>query len=410
MSERIAIFGAGRSGQAARKLAEQLGHSTVCFDENAAGARRQFEGSDLAAFDRFVFSPGFAEGHPWRVLAASAGKPIVGELAYAAAYWTGSLIGITGTNGKTTTTRLMCEAYRAMGVPAVACGNIGLPLSEVVLSGENTEASVAVVEISSFQAELATGLRLNALLWTTFAEDHLDRYATMQAYFEAKAALLDCLAPGAPVVLSGAVAQAMVHYGRNLSGAVVAGAGSATSPEGPFSAPPQRQNFEVAAAYWRTAGYAMEPLLVAAEQFEPSAHRCQMVCERDGIRYWNDSKATNFEAALAAAAALPRPIVWIGGGQSKGGDVAAFARQMSGLVDRAVLYGAVGAELADAMTLAPDQFCRVVGFESAVHAAEAMARKLPGAQVLLSPGFASFDQFKSYDDRGKSFVSIVLGL
>lgn len=410
MSERIAIFGAGRSGQGALKLAEGLGQAAVVFDESAGGTRRSFSASDIADFDCFVFSPGFAAEHPWRELAAGSGKPVMGELAYAAIHWKGTLIGITGTNGKTTITRLLHEAYREMGLKAVACGNIGRPLSEAVLDPENEGTGVAVVEISSFQAELAAGLRLDALLWTTFAEDHLDRYVTMAAYFDAKAALLDCLAPGAILVLGKGIVPSMKNYGRSPAGALIANADGGVPPEGPFARPPQRQNFEVAATYWRAAGYPMEPLFAVAERFELSAHRCQLVRECGGIRFWNDSKATNFEAALAAVASLPRPIVWIGGGQAKGGDVAGFAREISARVDAAVLYGAVGAEVAGAMRLPSDRLRRVVSFAKAVEAAIAMAEALPGAQVILSPGFASFDQFTSYEERGKSFVSIVLGL
>lgn len=410
----MAIFGAGLSGQAARRLADRLGHRAVLFDEKPGADRDRFTIGDVAAFDQFVFSPGFATGHPWRLTALASGKPVRSELAYAAAHWNGPCIGITGTNGKTTATRLLTEALCEAGMRAVSCGNIGLPMSEALLSCGPEEANVAVVEISSFQAELCEGLSLDALLWTSFAEDHLDRYATMEDYFAAKAQLLDALRPGAPLVLGSGVEAALARYGRSAAGACAPISMERALPglraDAPLAGLPHRRNLEVVAAYWLAAGYPMDALLRVADRFELSGHRLERVRERGGIGYWNDSKATNFEAALAAVEALPRPIVWIGGGSPKGGDLPAFARAMSDRVDAAVVYGAAGRPLAEAMSLAPEKVHYIAEFHAAVRAADRIAASMPGGQVVLSPGFASFDQFASYAERGKSFVSIVLGL
>jgi UDP-N-acetylmuramoylalanine--D-glutamate ligase len=414
MDTQIAIFGGGLSGQAARRLAAQLGQTAVLFDERPGADRSTFAAEDVANFDQFVFSPGFAEGHPWRQLALASGKPVLSELAYAAAQWKGPRIGVTGTNGKTTATRLLTEALRASGRPALSCGNIGLPMSEALLQCADPESTVAVVEISSFQAELSAGLRLDGLLWTSFAEDHLDRYPTMEDYFAAKARLLDCLAADAPLVLGHGVAEAFERYGRLPEEALCAGSMTAflsgLPAESPFARLPHRRNLEVVAAYWTAAGYPMADLIRVAAGFELSAHRCQRVRQRGDVHYWNDSKATNFEAALAAVEAMPGPVVWIGGGYPKGGDVEAFARAISPRVSGAVLYGTVANRLARAMTLGPGRVRECPSFAAAVREADALAGALGASHVLLSPGFASFDQFSSFEERGKSFVSTVLSL
>ncbi len=139
--------------------------------------------------------------HPWRVLAEGSGRPCYSELGFAALHWRGKLLGVTGTNGKTTITSLLCNALEAAGQSAVEAGNIGTALSDCVLGDANHEEATAVCEISSFQAELPLGLQLDGLIWSNFAEDHLDRYGSMAEYFAAKAQLLTCLRADAPSVL-----------------------------------------------------------------------------------------------------------------------------------------------------------------------------------------------------------------
>jgi UDP-N-acetylmuramoylalanine--D-glutamate ligase len=195
MNEIYAIFGAGMSAQAARRLVLSLGFSVVLFDEAGEGDRTTFVEDDLSEFVCFIVSPGFSVEHPWRLMAEASGKPCMSELAFAARYWKGHTIGITGTNGKSTLTGLVQDALQQSGQVSVAAGNIGYPFSDAVLSEANRPASWAVLEISSFQAEFCSGLVLDALLWSNFAEDHLDRYPSMAAYFNAKARLIDCLKP-----------------------------------------------------------------------------------------------------------------------------------------------------------------------------------------------------------------------
>ena len=148
-------------------LAKSEGNSVTIFDEKV-GTNNHFLESDIISFDNFIFSPGFPKDHPWRVL-LSGYKSIYGELGYAAERWRGKIYGVTGTNGKTTVTRLVQSILERSGKEAYVAGNIGLPLSKLVISGANHKDAIAVCEISSFQAEIIKGLSLDGLIWTNFS-------------------------------------------------------------------------------------------------------------------------------------------------------------------------------------------------------------------------------------------------
>lgn len=414
MKQTIAIFGAGQSGRATRRLAQSLRHATVIFDEGGQGDAAAFAEADLGRFDSFVFSPGFAADHPWRRLVSESGRRCLSEIAYAAPHWRGLLVGITGTNGKTTLTQLLADACGAIGPSSLAAGNIGYPLADAVLSAANQIGAYAVVEISSFQAELSQTLRLDGLIWSNFAEDHLDRYTSMDAYFTAKAQLLNCLKPDAHRILGPSVVSWMERHGWSCEEYRPAEEATALPDQlhagSIFRRFPNTENFQLAAAWWTRSGLPVDALICAANKFTPAPHRLALVAEWDGVRFWDDSKATNFHAALAAIKAIDAPIIWIGGGRAKGGDLQSFARSVAAGADVAVLYGEVAEALAEAMH---DQSVRTVRchqFSDAVHLAAAISAETKMANVVLSPGFASFDQFDSYRARGKMFTDLVLGL
>jgi UDP-N-acetylmuramoylalanine--D-glutamate ligase len=418
MSKPYAIFGAGLSAQAARRLAQAKGLKVVLIDQAGAGDRDTFELCDVAQFACFVFSPGFAAEHPWRVLAEASGLPCLSELAFAARYWQGRIIGITGTNGKTTLTALVDKALRRCGHVSVAAGNIGYPFSDAALAESNQPGAYAVIEISSFQAELSNGLQLDALLWTNFAEDHLDRYVSMSRYFQAKARLFDCLKSDGLCVIGPQVADWMANLSKEFDACTIAHEDAALAFELAtdcvFNRLPYSENFYVAAEFWSLLGELPAKLIEAANEFKLAPHRLGVVAECEGVRFWNDSKATNFHAALAALDSVDRPIVWIGGGSLKGGAVEAFGKEVSKRIDAAVLYGEaserLAAALADPMKSAQKPLQIRNRFEDAVWAAAELAKRIPSANVILSPGFSSFDQFSSYEARGKSFIDLVLSL
>ncbi|WP_269523748.1 UDP-N-acetylmuramoyl-L-alanine--D-glutamate ligase [Coraliomargarita parva] len=415
MAERIAVFGAGVSGCAAAALAKEQGADVRIYDEQGRGDAARVDASELSGFDLLVFSPGFSGRHPWRILAEASGKPIYGELGYAARYWKGQQIGVTGTNGKTTLTRLLASAFENCGHTTVAVGNIGVPLSEVVLSDLNQPESIAVCEISSFQAEMPEGLSLDGLLWTNFAEDHLDRYATMEEYFNAKSRLFGTLKEDAICVVGEAVANWIELYCRHFNACAIAYGDPVLyeqlDADSPFRRHPYSENFALAAEFWWLIGQKTECLIKTANAFVLSEHRLSVVAEWGGVRFWNDSKATNFHATLAAIhARRGHRIVWVGGGQSKGGDLQYFAKSVAGQVDQIFLYGEVAGAMAAALGAQSTPVEVHPLCEDAIRAACAAALANPPAEVVFSPGFASFDQFSSYSERGKCFVSIVLGL
>ncbi|MGC6454913.1 MAG: Mur ligase family protein [Coraliomargaritaceae bacterium] len=406
LPRRVAVFGAGKSGSAAIRLCQHLGISCQLFDQDSKNTEcyTTFGEGELSAFDAFVFSPGFAASHPWRILCQESDRPCFGECGFAASFWRGPLLGVTGTNGKTSVTTLLTDALNRSGLKAIAVGNVGRPLSEVCIENKDSESIWAVCELSSFQAELPRGLLLDGLIWTNFAEDHLDRYNSMEEYLQAKAKLLDCLKPGAPAVLGSSVPLESQPESR-------AGHWQTDLPiNSIFSSPHQNENFQLIARIWRALELPEPALLSAASSFQTLPHRLQKVAQINGVDFWNDSKATNYHAALAAVASMESPIYWIGGGRSKGGDIRSFASDLSKGISAAYLYGEVGAKEAFHFSASMDRVSTYSSLEEAVKAASVDAIAAAPASVLLSPGFSSFDLFSSYEQRGECFTSTVLSL
>lgn len=406
----VAIFGAGVSGQGVQALLAALGATGVVFDEQAAGGRREFTAAETATHGLVVFSPGFPPTHRWLVTARAAGCLCLGELDFASLFWRGELIAITGTNGKTTLTEFLAHALKAAGRRVAATGNVGYPFSRLVVE-RSADTDVAVCEVSSFQAETLQYLRPTATFWTNFAEDHLERHDGMGDYFAAKWRLAERTPPAA--FLAGtSVAAYAGHAGRELS----AGAAIATEnqPEDPrlagsvFARYPQRENFILVAAWWRRAGLPDELLYDAARSFALGRHRMTRVGEKQGVTFWNDSKATNFHAVEAALTGFAAPVLWIGGGKGKGGDLAGFIQRIAARVRHAFLIGETGPALAGFCRQAQVPCTASPDLGSAVRSAFAIAAS--GDQILLSPGFASFDMFSGYDDRGRQFEELVENL
>lgn len=412
--QRIAILGAGLSGQAALRLVHALGDHGQLFDEKAGEGASIYEASCVAEFGAFILSPGFAAAHPWRLMAEASGKPCYSELGFAAQYWKGAIYAVTGTNGKTTITNLLAEALQASGRVALTAGNIGYPLSDAVLSAVNQTTSVVVCEVSSFQAELPVGLELDALLWSNFAEDHLDRYDSMWAYFAAKAQLFACLKDDGICVL-GESLQPWLERFQQQHPLRVKFDTSAPCPlelsiHSSYRSEPHCKNLELVARFWNAMDLPSAGLETAANQGQLAPHRLKLEATWQGVCFWNDSKATNFHAALAALHALSGPIYWIGGGRGKGGDLATFGQAVLERVEAVFLYGEIADEFARHLNNDSVPVQVYTDLEAAVQAATIAARVRDPSHVLLSPGFASLDQFNSYAERGKCFISAVLSL
>jgi UDP-N-acetylmuramoylalanine--D-glutamate ligase len=403
----VAVFGAGVSGQGVLALLAALHARGVLYDERADGAQKSFAAREAAGHGLVVFSPGFTPEHPWLATARAAGCVCLGELDFASFFWPGELIAVTGTNGKTTLAEFLAHALTSAGRRARAAGNIGYPLSRFVVEQEG-RVQIAVCEVSSFQAETLRHLRPTAALWTNFAEDHLERHPGMDAYFAAKWRLVERTAPEAVFAGSSVLAYAE-RTGHALPvPARVASEGQPADARlagSVFARYPQRENFLLAAAWWRHAGLPEERLYAAAQTFALGRHRLARVGEKRGVTFWNDSKATNFHAVEAALATFAAPVLWIGGGKAKGGDLGGFIRRIAAKVRHAFLIGETKPVLAGFCQAHRIPATPCATLDEAVRAAFAGARA--GDHVLLSPGFASFDLFRGYDDRGQEFETLV---
>lgn len=452
-----AVFGAGVSGMAAAKLLAHAGVNAVLYDEKGTnGALRIFNEETATAHDLVIYSPGFPHNHPWLLTARAANAVCIGETDFAFLFWKGPLVAVTGTNGKTTLTEFLVFAHKRCGREAVAAGNIGFPLSSV-LDIAGSRAPLPVCEVSSFQAEDMRHFAPSALLWTNFATDHLDRHGNLENYFRAKYKLVNRLASQRLIVGESVMAAAarfkieMPAFTEVATRAEVAGQLPENSP---LALHPQLENYAIARRYWLAEGYPERALLDAARVFKAGRHRLAKLAEIANVSYWDDSKATNFHATLAALDSFNAPIHWIGGGRAKGGNAHAFARAVATRIASADLIGEtapallddfqaqgipvrVHARLADAVFAASATANEAAAAAAeaaetaAAEAANAANSVFPGTfgnafgtapaaaseatpatsrVVLLSPGFASFDMFKNYAERGLAFEQAVLVL
>ncbi len=410
----VAVLGWGVSGKAVAALLQELGATAVIYDERGGeGVVLQWDVATAKQHDLVVYSPGFAQNHPWLLVARRVGLLCVGELDFAALLWKKPLVAVTGTNGKTTLTEFITFAHKRRGREAVSVGNIGYPLARL-FELEGARHPLPICEVSSFQAEDMRYFTPGVVLWTNFAEDHLDRHGDMETYFRAKYKLVELVERQASrrlivgesvVAAAGRLGIEMPAFTEVATRAEVEG----KIPEGSvFSSFPQQENYAVARRYWEQEGLPMRALEEAARMFSPARHRLQRVTEMGGVTYWNDSKGTNFHAALAALSAVRGPVHWIGGGKWKGGDLRAFGLELARRIRRAYLIGETGPELHEVFLEQGVPSAVFKKLQDAVVAAQQNADS--GETVLFSPGFSSFDMFKNYADRGLLFEQSVLAL
>jgi UDP-N-acetylmuramoylalanine--D-glutamate ligase len=408
LSRPVAILGGGVSGEGVGELLAKLGATKTVYDAKGI----EFTPSAARQHDLVVFSPGFPLDHPWLGIARNQGALCVGELDFAAMFWRGKVVAITGTNGKTTLSEFLTHALRSVGGRAVATGNIGHSFSRLVAETDGGEPAItAVCEVSSFQAESLSHFKADATLWSNFAEDHLDRHPDLRSYFLAKWALV-ARTPHGRFFMGSSTRR----YAAEFACPVPAGAAVATEQQVAdvrlsgtvFADYPQRENFLLAAAWWRASALDEAALYAAARSFRLGRHRLSRVAEHDGVAFWNDSKATNFHAVEAALASFAVRVLLIAGGKSKGGDLGAFAARIAGRVRQIFLIGETREELAELCAVRGIPATTCSSLEEAVTSAAAAAH--PGDHVLLSPGFASFDMFRNYEDRGDQFERLVRSL
>lgn len=412
LRKNVAILGRGESGQAAANLVLHLGGSYQFFCEDPRGGSQQFDSREAARYDLVIFSPGFSVQHPWISIARAVGCELMGELEFARQFWQGQVWVVSGTNGKTTTVSLLVHALKNAGKHAIAVGNIGYAFSRAVMSSDNQPGAIAVCEVSSFQSESFHRWSCDAGIWSHFAPNHLDRHGDMETYFKAKCQAYAGV-PAKQLFLGKTVIQSAKELG--LTAILPASAQPLQIKEHDshipvfFRTPAQIENFRLCASLFVAMGGELEQFYSSLKTFVPPAHRVAYVGAVRGVDFWNDSKATNSSAVGAALSQFPdRKIRWIGGGVSKGESLAQFGRMIASRVQCAYTIGTVGKELAERITQAGGHAVYCETLNHAVDQAFQDAHK--GEVILLSPGFASFDQFRGYAERGECFQSKVFRL
>ena len=436
MADQALVVGLGVSGDAFVHHWRQRAGTVVVIDDHPTPAvrdRARRLGLDLveapgpaevarlvAASDVVVPSPGVAESHPAITAALERGVAVRSELELASRWTRRPFVAVTGTNGKTTVTELVCGMLVASGRRALAAGNVGLALSDAV----RRDVDVLVVEASSFQLRFTDTFRPAVAVWLNLAPDHLDWHPDVAAYTAAKARIWAHQASEDLAVANAEDAVVMeaarAAPGRLQTFGLAPGAdfGVARGPGGdhlvgppgelaavadlPRSHPQDLANALAAAAAALGAGATVEGVGEALRSWPPLPHRRALVATIDGVGYHDDSKATNPHATLAAVAGFAS-VVLLAGGRNKGLDLTALAAAAPRL--RAVVaFGEAGDDLVAALgEVVPVR--RVRDMVEAVALARALAR--PGDDVLLSPACASFDQYGSYAERGEHFSELV---
>ena len=397
--KKTVILGGGVSGKAAALLARKKGAEPVILND----------GDDVSFPDdarMIVTSPGV---HPLRSqlykAALNSGKEFISEMEYGFRHFKGRVAAITGTNGKTTTTELTVFLLNEAGFNAVGAGNIGLPLSEVAAQDEQPE--IAVVEVSSFQLELVESFAPFCSVLLNLESDHEDRYAGgFEEYCAVKKKIFDRVPPENQIYgLSFANASRRVTYENNML--CIDGKALLDVTQTALSAPHNRENLAAAAElFLRLAPGKIGLLPEAVKKFQCGKHRIEFFHEAQGKRFYDDSKGTNPAAVAAAVNAVPGKVVLLAGGLDKGMDFSILS-SVAHRVRMAVLCGQcrepIGQVFRDAGV--PVWDCGT-DFEYAVDTA--LHAAFNGDSVLLSPGCASMDMFKNYQERGEKFKSLVL--
>ena len=420
---RALVVGLARSGRAAALLLRDLGWQVVATDHAAvdaadllsAGIEVQAPSDQPVPADLVIRSPGVPREAPPLAAAYAAGTPVWSEVELASRAMSNPIMGITGTNGKTTTTELLAHVLRAGGLDAVACGNVGTPMAGLV--GQVAGDAWLVAECSSFQLEDIPSFRPHAAVLLNVTPDHMDRYPDFDAYRQAKLNLFshqgahDLAILPAGMTAPGGAPTRHLGQGGDTGPDVVSWAQGGLHVRGlglvapwdqiPLRGAHNRENVMAAAAMAAHAGLGAQEIAEGLATFPGVPHRLEVVGSAGDVTFVNDSKATNPAAAIAALDAYPRGVRLIAGGSSKGTPFDALAAAARGVVVHAYLIGETAPELAAALQAQEVPGTVLPDLPTAVSRAAAQATE--GEVVLLAPACASFDQFTGYEHRGDVF-------
>jgi UDP-N-acetylmuramoylalanine--D-glutamate ligase len=447
------VIGLGRSGIAAARLLHQQGWQVTMSDSSHSEALEQIQQAlrqegiavqlshqfspEPEQMQRVVVSPGVRWDLPSLVRARELGIETLGEVelawqTLAAIPW----VGVTGTNGKTTTTALIAAIFQTAGFEAPACGNIGYAICEVALQALNPELpnpDWVIAELSSYQIESSTSVTPEIGVWTTFTPDHLSRHYTLENYYNIKARLLkrskyQVFNGNDPYLRQAGKDWQNAYWtsiiGReNLPCPVERGAyieaGWAvvqTEPIVPVTAlrmvgTHNQQNLLMAILTARLAGIDKEAIAEAIARFPGVPHRLEHICTWNGIDLINDSKATNYDAAQVGLAAVAAPVILIAGGEAKAGDDQAWLKTIQSRTAAVLLIGSAANQFAQRLDqIGYGDYEIVETMERAVIRGVELAKAKQSKAVLLSPACASFDQYANFEERGDHFRQLCQAL
>jgi UDP-N-acetylmuramoylalanine--D-glutamate ligase len=443
-SKRVLVVGLGKSGLAAALFLGRRGALVTVSDMRSAealaseipalleqGIMVETGGHGMLTFrhqDLIVVSPGVSLDTPALAQARSFGTPVIGELELAARFIQGSLLAITGSNGKTTTTALTGAILKAGGLPTLVGGNIGVPL--ISLIDEATPDTWSVLEVSSFQLETTEKFHPRIAVILNITPDHLDRHGTFENYALAKERIFAVQDMNDAVVLNAdnpraaaaaARAKSKVYWfstGHEVShgawvrdGRVVFRAHEGAAVDDIMALEGIRlkgahnvENVLAAACAARLAGVPADVVREAIENFESVEHRLEYVATVKGVQFYNDSKATNVDATAKAVEAFPGGIHLILGGKDKGSDYTSLNELLKERVRAVYTIGSAAAKI-ESQLRGVVQLRSCETLKAAVAAAANEARA--GEVVLLAPACSSFDQFENYEHRGREFKKLV---
>jgi UDP-N-acetylmuramoylalanine--D-glutamate ligase len=443
--KKVLVVGLGKSGFAAALFLRRRGAQVTVSEQRSeqalseeipslleAGIAVEAGGHGLLTFrrqDLIVVSPGVPLSTPELVQVRALGLPVIGELELAARFLEGNVLAITGSNGKTTTTTLCGEIFKASGLKTLVAGNIGLPVIEVV--DQSTAGAWSVLEVSSFQLETTESFHPRIAVILNITPDHLDRHGTFENYVSMKERIFANQTGEDYLILNAddhAAQQAAGHarsqvlwFSRSkivrrgafvLNGIVMfrASEDGSSIPVLPLAEIPLKgeHNIENVLAAVCAACVANIPAAVIARtvaSFQAVEHRLEFVTNIHGVEYYNDSKATNVDATAKAIASFPGNIHLILGGKDKNSDYTQLNALLEARVKAVYTIGSA-AEKIEGQIAGVTRVIRVGTLEAAVD--QAAAQAVAGDVVLLAPACSSYDQFENYEQRGKVFKQAVM--
>jgi UDP-N-acetylmuramoylalanine--D-glutamate ligase len=406
---RTLVIGMEKSGRAAFEFLHAHGAEVTATDlkpHTISNFRLQTDELFDEPWDLIVPSPGVPFDLPPLARAKARGVKVMGEVELAAPYLQGPIIGITGSNGKTTTTSLVGHILRHAKTPVQVGGNIGTPVLAMTATSRADQWNV--LELSSFQLETIHDFHADVAVCLNVTQNHLDRHHTFENYAAAKGNLFRTQKPGSFAVLNANDATCR-SFQNLIAGQIVWFRGEEIETLMPAADVPipgshNAENVMAAAAVAEIAGISKSDIVAAVKSFKAVEHRLEFVAEISGVRFYNDSKATSVDATIKALDSFSGQLWVILGGKDKGSDYRVLRDRLHRKAHAALLVGAAAGKIAS----------QIEGATPLIHSgtidnavATAWEQAKPGDTVLLAPACASFDQFQSYEQRGQVFKQLV---